>query len=149
MAGQPPKYRPEYCKLLAEHMLAGDSFETFGVFLKLKGLTPEDENPITRSTLYNWANSIPEFLDAKTHAFDCRLYKDEQSQKGYISGENKGNPSVLIHKLKCTEPKLYLEKTVTEVHSKNTMEDIDTSKLNDEELSQLSDLIGKCKKQAQ
>lgn len=130
-------------------MSAGDSFETFGVFLKRRGLTPNQEKPIHRDTLYNWAELYPEFSDAKKFAFDCRLYSDEQDQKAFIKGDSKGNPAVFIHKIKCTEPKLYLEKTVTEVHNKNTMDDVDTSKLNDEELSQLSDLIGKCKKQVQ
>lgn len=144
--GQPPKYREEYCDLLIEHMSNGDSFETFGVYLRKMRHTPREEKPICRKTLYNWADQFPEFLHAKNFAFDCRLHSDEQSAKGLISGELKGNASVLIHKMKCVEPKLYLEKTVQEVHNKHSIEDVDTSKLSDEELATLNGLITKCTK---
>lgn len=62
--GQPTKYREEYCQLLIEHMSAGYSYETFGATID-----------VARSTVFNWEEQFPEFLDAKRKAFDkCQQF---------------------------------------------------------------------------
>ena len=44
-AGQPTKYKPEYCQMLIEHMAEGLSFKAFAGVIR-----------VSRQTLYNWAN---------------------------------------------------------------------------------------------
>lgn len=61
-AGQPTKYKPEYCEMLIEHMSKGKPFQTFAAKIKVK-----------RSTLYNWASEIPEFAEAKAMGLDACL----------------------------------------------------------------------------
>jgi len=53
-AGQPTKYKPEYCALLIEHMKKGLSYECFGAVVGT-----------CKQTIYNWEKDNPEFLDAK------------------------------------------------------------------------------------
>lgn len=53
--GRPTKYSPEFCSKLIEHMAGGLPFESFG---------GRAMNVSTR-TLYAWAESYPEFQQAK------------------------------------------------------------------------------------
>lgn len=56
-AGQPTKYKPEYCQLVIDHMSRGLSFESFaGVVGTCK------------QTIYSWMAKYPEFLDARNQA---------------------------------------------------------------------------------
>lgn len=118
-------------------MAKGFSFETFGTTLSPM---------VSRTTLYNWAEQYPDFLDAKNQAYDCRLQWLEVERNKIITGESKGNPAPLIFTFKCVEQKLYFDKTIQEVQQKQSIDDVDTSKLSDDELSQLDALISKCKK---
>lgn len=51
--GRPSSYKPEYCDLLIEHMKQGKSFQSFGAQIN-----------VAASTLYNWAESHKDFLEA-------------------------------------------------------------------------------------
>jgi len=74
-AGQPTKFRPEYCAMLIEHMSRGLSFETFGAKID-----------VCRATIYNWEKENPEFLDAKKIAFDkCQLFWEEKCIEHIVS----------------------------------------------------------------
>lgn len=53
-AGQPTKYKPNYCDMLIEHMSQGFSFSSFAAIVNC-----------CDATLDNWANANPEFLAAK------------------------------------------------------------------------------------
>lgn len=52
--GAPTAYKPEYCRMLVEHMKGGGAFETFGA-----------EIEVCAQTLYGWAERHEEFLEAK------------------------------------------------------------------------------------
>lgn len=84
-AGQPTKYRPEYCEMLKEHMSKGYSFESFGAIVKSH-----------KDTLYNWTKLFPEFSDAKKEAFELnRLFWEDQGLKGLweeTEYDEKGKP---------------------------------------------------------
>lgn len=51
--GHPPKYKPEYCQMLIDHMSNGYSFATFAAIVKCHV-----------DTLYNWVNLFPAFSEA-------------------------------------------------------------------------------------
>ena len=53
MAGQPTKYKPEYCEELINHMKLGLSFESFA-----------GKIGVCRDTLYAWRDAHSEFSDA-------------------------------------------------------------------------------------
>ena len=52
--GRPSKFKPEYCKLLEEHLALGHSFDSF---------LPDDVQSV--QSPYRWLENIPEFRDAK------------------------------------------------------------------------------------
>lgn len=52
--GQPSKYRPEYCELLAKHLASGLSTESFCGVVK-----------VAPDTLYEWFKVHPEFSEAQ------------------------------------------------------------------------------------
>jgi len=54
LVGAPPKYKPEYCEALIEHMAQGFPYETFAATID-----------VCRRTLYNWEKEHKEFLHAK------------------------------------------------------------------------------------
>ncbi len=53
-AGQPTKYKPEYCEMLIDHMSQGLSFESFAGKVR-----------VDRDTIYAWVEANPQFSDAK------------------------------------------------------------------------------------
>lgn len=89
--GRPTDYRPEYCKLLIEHMAKGFSYETFGA-----------EVDVCKQTVYTWEKH-PEFLDAKKKAFTkCQKFWEQQGTLG-LWNDPKGeslNSSVWIFNMK-------------------------------------------------
>lgn len=58
--GQPTKYKPEYCELLAEHLKSGLSMDCFGGVLH-----------VSRDTIYEWLKVHPEFSDTKSRFEDA------------------------------------------------------------------------------
>lgn len=78
-AGQPTKYREEYCDMLIEHMAAGLSFETFAAVVK-----------VDRQTIYNWLKDQPKFFDAKkTGVVNSQLFWEKMGIEGTV-GNLKG-----------------------------------------------------------
>lgn len=73
--GRPPKYKPEYCEMLVEHMAKGKSFETFAFILNTH-----------RDTLYEWENAYADFADAKKRGREASYhFFEELGQQGMTS----------------------------------------------------------------
>jgi hypothetical protein len=52
--GRPTLYKPEYCKMLVEHMAKGYSFKTFAALV-----------PCTETAIEEWVHKYPDFAAAK------------------------------------------------------------------------------------
>ena len=92
MAGQPTKYRPEYCELLVGHMAEGLSFESFAGLLG-----------VCKQTIYNWLDENPSFLDAKNKGFEAnRLFYERIGVQQAKTGV--GSATTLIFNLKNRFP---------------------------------------------
>lgn len=66
-AGQPTKYKPEYCQALIEHMEKGGSFASFAAVAR-----------VCIDTVFEWAKIYPEFSDAKKQGTGLLLAFDER-----------------------------------------------------------------------
>lgn len=76
--GRPTKFRPEYCSKVIEHMSKGFSFESFAGIVGT-----------TESTVWNWANDFPEFLEAKKQAYArSRVFWEQQGIIGLFSDKD-------------------------------------------------------------
>lgn len=66
--GRPPKYKPEYCDMLIEHMKSGLGYESFAAVCDAY-----------TEMLYHWERQYPEFATAKKKAFSfSNLYIDQK-----------------------------------------------------------------------
>jgi len=103
--GRPTSYKPEYCKMLVEHMSKGKSFETFA-----------NQAKCCIDTLYKWTEANPEFAEAKKQAFNLNRefweqigidglhdYK-EYDEKGKLSHSKSLNPTLYIFNMKNRFP---------------------------------------------
>lgn len=75
-AGQPTKYKSEYCEMMINHMAEGYSFEAFAGLIK-----------VNKTTLYTWLALHKDFKEAKEIA-------DEQSRlwaKTQLKEQIRGN----------------------------------------------------------
>lgn len=86
--GRPSKYRPEYCGRAVDYMRGGASITAFAA-----------EIGVSRSTLHNWAEDYPEFLDAlKRGKAACAAWWEEQARR--VAVEGGGNAALIIFALK-------------------------------------------------
>lgn len=70
--GRPTSYDPKYCQELIDFMAQGYSYEAFA-----------GKIGVSSKTLYNWEKDHPEFLQAKSEAFDqSRLFWETAAIKG-------------------------------------------------------------------
>ena len=77
--GRPPKYKPEFCALLIEHMESGLSFESFAGLVK-----------VAISTIDAWVKQYEEFRGAKKLGeAQCRLFWEKLGRAGTL-GQIKG-----------------------------------------------------------
>jgi hypothetical protein len=90
-AGQPTKYKPEYCQMLIEHMRGLNSFESFG-----------DVVDVCTDTLYEWCKQNSEFSDAKKKGRLSMRRGLENVGKGLMTGKIKGNVAAWIFYSKNT-----------------------------------------------
>jgi len=91
-AGQPTKYRPEYCEALIAHMKTGLSYTTFC-----------NHCNCCVDTLYEWEKQHPEFSEAKKRAFAAGQEFWELAGINGIFAEDKGpklNASAWIFNMK-------------------------------------------------
>lgn len=107
MAGQPTKYRSEYCQLLIEFVgNQGFSYEAFAGYIG-----------VHRGTLYDWEKAVypedhpdkekagqlkhPEYADTKKIAFDLnRIYWEKAGRSIMFSGSKDVSPVVWIFNMK-------------------------------------------------
>ena len=88
--GRHTEYRPEYCEELVKHMAQGYPFETFAV-----------QVGVSRTTLYNWAETFPEFLDALKRGRDESLkWFIDAGRAGMVGKIKDFNPTVWIFMMK-------------------------------------------------
>lgn len=106
--GRPPKYKPEYCEMLVEHMGKGLSYESFAALIDT-----------CRATLYVWEKQYPEFLDSKKRGFEKMSMFFEKMGISAMAGKIKNfNAATYIftlkNKLKWTD-KTEIEQTNTNI----------------------------------
>ena len=76
--GRPTEYRPEFCKMLAEHQAKGFSFESFGGVVMASS-----------TTLYRWIDDYPDFREARDVGINTsRLFWEKLGVAG-VSGRFK------------------------------------------------------------
>lgn len=88
-AGQPTKYKAEFCELLIEHMRQGLSFESFA-----------GTAMVSRDSLYEWLKRHPEFSYAKKIGQDLGLKTLEQLGMALAAGKLQGSNSAWIFIMK-------------------------------------------------
>ena len=68
---RPTKYKPEYCKLLIEHMRKGKTFTSFASVVK-----------VNIGTLNDWTREIDDFNNAKIEGF---LLRQDHFESKFVS----------------------------------------------------------------
>lgn len=90
MAGQPTKYKPEYCEELIAHMSEGYSLESFA-----------GKIGVCRDTLYAWRDAHSEFSDSIKKGKDAAQYKWERKLHLAIHDPKGMNATPILFALKC------------------------------------------------
>lgn len=100
------KYRPEYCKMLVEHLRKGLSVSTFGAHVG-----------VCRATIYEWISTIPEFKEAHEEGLQLAQEFFELRLSAKVSGQDikgidtrKIDTTALIFALKTRFHETYGEK---------------------------------------
>lgn len=157
------KYESRYAVELFRHIMNGGAFDSFLCGDKDHDGKPNGKAPITKKTLYNWYNSIPEFAHARELAesrvqanIDKTIYSGAMGviQKKVIdpvSGvvlvdPDQANPKLLMFLAKTRFKKTYSEKnevTLSNADGSNIGAPMDLSKLTDDELDAYIKLTGK------
>ena len=89
-AGQPTKYRKEYCPALIEHLAEGASIASFAASID-----------IARSTVNKWAEDNPEFSEAlKAAKAKCSAWWENQLRIIATKGGGTGSSTAVIFGLK-------------------------------------------------
>lgn len=89
--GRPTKYKPEFCKMLIEHMEQGFSYESFAGLIG-----------VCKQTIYSFEKHT-EFLDSKKIAFEKnRLFWEKAGITGMFMGgkDNPFNSTVWVFNMK-------------------------------------------------
>lgn len=89
MAGQPTKYRPEYCEAVIKHMAEGNSFWSFAANVD-----------VCFDTLSEWTKVHPEFSEAKRRGMAKLLAFDEKLARAGSSGQLKRHAKTITTKRK-------------------------------------------------
>ena len=89
-AGQPTKYREEYCAAITEHLTEGASIASFAASID-----------VSRGTITNWAADNPEFLVAlKAAKAKCAAWWEDKLRKIAVEGGGTGSSTAVIFGLK-------------------------------------------------
>jgi len=89
--GRPTVYKPEYCKMLEEHMEEGLSFESFAGVIGT-----------CRRTLYHWCDAHEEFLHSKNAGQDKSQLFWEKGMRALAFGKLAGgNAATMLFTMKC------------------------------------------------
>ncbi len=74
-SGRPSKYKPEYCKMLIDHMSTGLSFDSFAAVVS-----------VNQDTLHEWAKVHEIFSESKKIAFaNSLIFWEQQGIDGLYS----------------------------------------------------------------
>lgn len=102
-AGRPTDYKPEYCEMLVEHMKKGFSFESFAAVVDC-----------TRSTIYKWVETHPEFSDAQSKGkMHSAMFWENMGINGAMGALDGFNASAWIFNMKNRHN--WRDKTETEL----------------------------------
>lgn len=128
------KYKPEFCKILEDHLSSGCTINSIGA-----------EIPVALSTIHEWIAKYPAFREAHKNGKARALKMDEQLLRAKITGigNDKINPknmdiTALIFKMKTVHHKIYGDQSKIEMSVQNkTVEDLirETKNKNIKELS--------------
>lgn len=118
---EPTKYKPEYCKLLEDHLASGCTINSFG-----------GEIGAADSTIYQWLLDFPEFKKAKISGYKKQLKVDEQLLRALVTGIGNDkikpkdmNVTALIFKMKTVHHRIYGDQSKIEMSVQNkTVEDL-------------------------
>jgi hypothetical protein len=94
--GRPSKYRPEYCEGIVEKMSRGFSAMAYAGSIR-----------VSRQTIYQWAETVPEFNDALKEGISARVHFLED---GLLSPENGTHLTSRIFALKNASPQDWRER---------------------------------------
>jgi len=98
--GRPTDYRPDYCDQVVEAMRAGFSLTAFAGMIG-----------VSRSTLNNWMDAYPEFLEAASRAKAARLlHWEETAIRVAKEGGGPGSATLIVFSLKNMAPEEYADK---------------------------------------
>jgi transposase len=96
-AGQPTKFKPEYCDMLIKHMSQGLSYETFAAVIN-----------VHRATLYTWEKHKI-FYDAKRIGFEqCQLFWEKLGVGGTAGKIRNFSSGTWVYNMKCRFRKKWL-----------------------------------------
>jgi len=130
--GRPTDYKPEYCKMLIEHMASGLSYQSFAAIVDC-----------WEQTLYNWETDYPEFLDAKRTGFvKNRLFWEKLGTAHITHTDSKFesspklNSTVYIFNMKNRFPKEWRDRTEVKQEVKITSKELE--EMSDEDLLKLT-----------
>lgn len=103
-AGRPTDYRTEYCDEVVSFMADGRHVIEFAAHIN-----------VAKSTVYKWAEEIPEFSDAlkkaQTKSMAWWINLDKNKASGINSG---GSDTLIIHMLKCKDREEFGDRPVEE-----------------------------------
>lgn len=109
---QVPKYKPEFCKMLIEHMAEGLSYKAFCSVAK-----------VNLDTLYDWEKRHPEWLEAKKEALQhCRITWEKIGKAGATGQIKNFSAAAWIFNMKNRFPDEWRETTVVDSTVKTTHE---------------------------
>ncbi len=110
-AGQPTKYKPEYCEKLIEHMSIGHSFESFAGIVG-----------VCFDTVYRWSNTHQEFSEAKKKGKAAGLLTLEKMAFAGMAGKLPGwNATTWIFYMKNRYAQYYSDRQQIEISTKPTI----------------------------
>lgn len=129
-AGQPTKYKPEYCDGIISFMSGGASITEFAASIS-----------VSRQTVHNWTREHPEFFDAARIADTKSQAAMEIIGRAAMTGKMKIKENlwsfIMSRRFNEWKNKIGLEHTGKDGGPIKT---IDLSKLNDEQLAKLEQL---------
>ena len=128
-AGRPTSFKKEYCDAVIRHMEQGASLTSFAADID-----------VSRSTINNWMEQHPEFLEAvKRGKARCAAWWERKGREG-AAGESQVNPTLVIFGLKNMAPDDWRDKQEHDHRSGDgsmTPKGIDASQLSDAALQEL------------
>jgi uncharacterized glyoxalase superfamily metalloenzyme YdcJ len=115
--------------MLIDHMASGMTYESF------RGVAG-----ISKSTIYNWEEAHPEFLDAKELAFELNRAFWDRIALDAASGNKNVNATILIFNLKNRFPKEWRDRREIDVAGSLSQPKDDLKNLSLEDLKAIQEI---------